>query len=270
LVIHAAVVTLAPRAADRNLRVANEGHVRILQIGGATGFERGALKKQEAVVGGFRNEGRLRWGRPVLVKARFAHVRREGRHIDQTRDLRVGAGFGDDDAAVGMADENCRAVLPGQHSVHRRNVIPQRGQRDLDDANMVAAVGQDVVDAAPAGTVGEGTVDEQDVVHADGRRRRLGDRRRTGHNQSGRSDEGRFDGGDHWNSSHSKKGRPASPCAALSVGSVGGLTESGITCAKLLFYEHRRVSMPVFREFSSGRTEIYQRSRMQKFRAKRH
>ena len=140
---------------DRNLRVAHEGHVRILQIGGETGFERGALKKQEAVVGGFRNEGRLRWGRPRSGQGQiFAHVRREGRHIDQTRDLRVGAGFGDDAAAVGMADENCRAVLPGQHSVHRRNVIPKRGQRDLDDAYMVAAVGQDVVDAAPAGTVG--------------------------------------------------------------------------------------------------------------------
>jgi hypothetical protein len=42
---------------------------------------------------------------------RLPLVRREGADVDQGRDVRVGAGLGDDRAAVGVADEHDRSVL---------------------------------------------------------------------------------------------------------------------------------------------------------------
>src|SRR6516164_4118779 len=43
--------------------------------------------------------------------ANDAWVRREGADVDQGRDVRVGTRFGDDGAAVGVADQHGRAVL---------------------------------------------------------------------------------------------------------------------------------------------------------------
>ena len=71
-----------------------------------------------------------------------------------------------------MADQDHRAVLAGEHPVGRRHFIGECRQRILNDADVVAAAGENVVDALPAGAVGPGAVDENDVL--DGVRRNRG------------------------------------------------------------------------------------------------
>lgn len=63
-----------------------------------------------------------------------------------------------------MADEDRRAILPGKNTARRRHVVLERGQRVLHDADGITATGQFLVDAAPARTVGEGAVNENDVA----------------------------------------------------------------------------------------------------------
>ena len=59
---------------------------------------------------------------------RFALVEAEGRDVDQADDVRrVGAQRGHDLAAVGVAGDDGRAVLAGQHLAQPGDVIGQRG-----------------------------------------------------------------------------------------------------------------------------------------------
>lgn len=66
-------------------------------------------------------------------------------------------------AAIGVADENDRAVLPVQHTLGCRDIVGERGQRVLHDAHIIATRGQLIIDPAPPGSVGECTVDKDDV-----------------------------------------------------------------------------------------------------------
>jgi len=52
----------------------------------------------------------------------------------------------------------------GQDATGGGDVVGQRGERILDDADLVALGGQAMVDPAPARAVGEGAVDQDDVA----------------------------------------------------------------------------------------------------------
>ena len=114
LIRQAGSVIDPPRASTPtgNLRV---GHERGLLGGQIAGERRGKLlsvQEQEAVL---RRQGRShrRAGRRVSDERihRLARVRRECCDVHQCRHVRVRARLGDDRSAVGVADENDRAVL---------------------------------------------------------------------------------------------------------------------------------------------------------------
>ena len=70
---------------------------------------------------------------------------------------------GDHLAAVGVADGDGRAVLPGQHLAQPGNVSGQRGLRELGRGYLVTVGLQVLDDRAPDGAVGPRTVDENDI-----------------------------------------------------------------------------------------------------------
>lgn len=74
----------------------------------------------------------------VLIERGLADRGREGRHIDEASDLRIGAGLGDDAAVSGMADEDCRAILPFQHSADRCDIVGKRDRQVLHHADGIA------------------------------------------------------------------------------------------------------------------------------------
>lgn len=71
-----------------------------------------------------------------------------------------------------MADENDLAVLRGDGSPGDGHVISKRGCLVLDDGHVVPVLLEDVIDTLPAGAVGEGAMNEYDVLGT--RRRCLG------------------------------------------------------------------------------------------------
>jgi hypothetical protein len=76
----------------------------------------------------------------------------------------MGAGFGDDRAAVGVPDQDGGTVEAVEDQVGRGNVAGQRQGRVLHDGYAVAVGGQVVVDPLPAGAVDEPAVHQHDVL----------------------------------------------------------------------------------------------------------
>jgi hypothetical protein len=98
------------------------------------------------------------------VLTRLVLVRRERADVDQGRDVLAGACFGDDRAAVGVADEHDRPVLRVGDQARGRGVALQRQGWVLHHGDVVAVVSELVVDRPPAGPVGESAVHEDDVA----------------------------------------------------------------------------------------------------------
>jgi hypothetical protein len=61
-----------------------------------------------------------------------------------------------------VANENDVSVSRGDRALGDRNVVGKRGGRVLDDADLVAVLRQDLVDAFPSGTVNEPAMDKDD------------------------------------------------------------------------------------------------------------
>ena len=84
--------------------------------------------------------------------------------VDETGDLRVVARFGDDHAAVGVADEEDGTVHQCDGAVGSCDVVFKGGERVLDGYDVVAFFVEKGNDAGPTGAVGEGAVYEDDVL----------------------------------------------------------------------------------------------------------
>src|SRR2546428_13956618 len=67
---------------------------------------------------------------------------------------------------MGMAGRNRGPVLRCQNALGRPRVVPQWDRRILDDAGLIAALSQDLVDASPASTVHKATMHENNVLQA--------------------------------------------------------------------------------------------------------
>src|SRR5229473_6573010 len=113
----------------------------------------------------YRRYGRA--GRRILDQRGhgLALVRSKGGDIHEPCNPGIVSGFRDHRSSIGVADENCRPVLRCKSSLGSRHVALQRYRGVLDDADIVAVLFQDTVDALPARAVHKSTVDQNDVVH---------------------------------------------------------------------------------------------------------
>jgi hypothetical protein len=90
---------------------------------------------------------------PHTVARRLSCVGGESGDKNQRSYVLVDARFGDYCSAPRVADEHRGAVLPIEGTPGRGDVVSERRERVLHDGHLVAAAGQLVVHAAPAGTV---------------------------------------------------------------------------------------------------------------------
>ena len=65
-----------------------------------------------------------------------------------------------------MRDKNARPVLEGEHAFRCGDVLLECGLRLLHHADVVTVLDENIVDAAPAGTIGPGAVNENNIVNA--------------------------------------------------------------------------------------------------------
>ncbi len=101
-----------------------------------------------------------------FVFAGVGHVRGD---VDESGDVRIIAGFGDDGSAVTVGDEDGGAVLKSEDAASGGDVVRESGFGFLHDGDAEAFFGEEVGDGLPAGAVGPSAVDEDDVVDGGGR-----------------------------------------------------------------------------------------------------
>ncbi|MCY1240480.1 hypothetical protein D9M72_533320 [compost metagenome] len=175
--------------APRHLGVGHEGCNLGIDVGREGGGEFRLVECQETID---RRQDRRNGGAGRRVGDQrgngLALIRREGGDIDDGLHLFVGAGFGNDHAAIGVADEYDRAVLCGDRALGDGDVIGKRQGRVLDDGDVVAVLLEDVVDALPAGAIDEAAVNEHDILGGGGGLSRR--QRACGEGESGGGDDG--------------------------------------------------------------------------------
>ena len=133
-------------------------------VGGERLGELGPVEEQEPVDGRQdRGTGRTRRRVGDQGVDRLTLVGCEGGDVHERDDAVVGAGFGDDGTAVGVADQHDRTRLLVEHASGGGNVTDERQGLVLHDVNVDALAGEYVVHPLPAGAVHEAPVDEHDA-----------------------------------------------------------------------------------------------------------
>jgi hypothetical protein len=89
-----------------------------------------------------------------------------GRDVHQTNDRWIRPRFGYYRSSIAVTDKNARSVLLSEDTLRSGDIILEGGFRLLDDANVVAILDKNVVNAPPAGTIGPGTVNENNIPNA--------------------------------------------------------------------------------------------------------
>ena len=72
----------------------------------------------------------------------LAHVGREGGDVNKVGDFWVVAGFGNNDASIGVSHQNNGALFQCERALHGRYVVLQRCQRQLDGGHAEATFEQ--------------------------------------------------------------------------------------------------------------------------------
>lgn len=94
----------------------------------------------------------------------FHLFRLERCDINKCLDLGIITCCRDDRASVAVTDENDISVLLIDYAHRGCDVLVEACQRLLDNADIVAVAGQDVINAAPARTIHERAMDKDDVA----------------------------------------------------------------------------------------------------------
>jgi len=64
-----------------------------------------------------------------------------------------------------VSDQNARPILLTKDALRSGDIVFKGGLRLLDDADVIAILDQNVVNALPAGTICPGTVNENDIAN---------------------------------------------------------------------------------------------------------
>src|SRR6266403_888328 len=95
-----------------------------------------------------------------LILSRIWHV---GRDVYQPRNRWIRSRFGDYGAAITVSHKNAWSILQSEDALRRRHVFFKRGLRFLNDADVVAILDKNVVNAFPARPICPGTVNQNNV-----------------------------------------------------------------------------------------------------------
>src|SRR6266481_7623862 len=98
-----------------------------------------------------------------LILARIRHV---GRDVDQTGNRWIGPGFSNYRSPVAVSDKNAWSALLGENALRCGHIVFKGGLRLLHDADVVAILDQNLVNAFPAGTICPCAVNQNNVPNA--------------------------------------------------------------------------------------------------------
>src|SRR6266481_3322643 len=95
-----------------------------------------------------------------IVSLILSSIRHMGRDVDQSGNRWIGPGFGNYRSPVAVGDQNARSILLSQDAFRSGDIVFKGCLRFLNDADVVAILDQNLVNAFPARTISPGTVNE--------------------------------------------------------------------------------------------------------------
>src|SRR5215813_349762 len=107
-----------------------------------------------------------RWHFARQIRQTLTDVGLRGRYINKSLDVRMRSRLGDDHPAITMADQHTRTCLV-ENAARRSHVCRKTRLRLLDNSYRVTVALENVRHWLPAGTIGEGAMDQNDGL--DGR-----------------------------------------------------------------------------------------------------
>ena len=100
----------------------------------------------------------ITWEALCVVRFVLSSVRHVGRDVHQTGNRWIRPRFGDYGSPVAMSDKNARSVLLSKDVLGGSHIFFKGCLRLLDDADVIAILDKDVVNALPARTICPGAV----------------------------------------------------------------------------------------------------------------
>ena len=98
-----------------------------------------------------------------LILSSIWHV---GRDVHQTGNRWIRPRFGNYGSPIAVSDKNARSILQSEDALRGSHIFFKRCLRLLDDADVVAILDKNVVNAFPAGTICPGTVNQNNIPNA--------------------------------------------------------------------------------------------------------
>jgi len=83
-----------------------------------------------------------------------------GRDVDQSGNRWIRPGFSNYGSPIAVSDKNARSILLSKDALRSGDIFLERRQRFLNDADVVAILDENVVNALPARTICPGTVNQ--------------------------------------------------------------------------------------------------------------
>src|SRR6266481_5971506 len=98
-----------------------------------------------------------------LILSSIGHV---SRNVHQTNNGWIRCWFSNYGSPIAVGDKNARSILQGKDALSGGHIFFKGCLRLLDDADVVAILDQDVVNAFPAGTICPRTVNQNNIPNA--------------------------------------------------------------------------------------------------------
>ena len=86
-----------------------------------------------------------------------------GRDIHQTGNRGIRPRFGNDGSPIAVSDKNAPSILLSKGALRSGDIFLEGRQRLLNDADVVAILDKNVVNAFPARTIYSGTVNQNNI-----------------------------------------------------------------------------------------------------------
>src|ERR1700680_4991663 len=109
---------------------------------------------------------KVAWEALSIVRLVFSSVWHVGCDVHQSDNRWIHASFRNYGSPLAVSDKNARSVLKSEGPLVGSHVFFKRRLRLLNDADVVAILHKNVVNALPAGTIRPGTVNQNNIPNA--------------------------------------------------------------------------------------------------------
>src|SRR5580700_7155097 len=107
--------------------------------------------------------GQVAWETLSVVSLVLSSIRHVRRDVHQADHRWIRAGFCNYGSPIAVRDKNARSILQGEHTLRRSHIILERRLRLLNDADFVAILYKNFVNAFPPRAIRPGSVYQNNI-----------------------------------------------------------------------------------------------------------